>query len=88
MRDNRFRFRVQIAGGPDRRKVGDEWRDVYEVLPENDPQGILQLEPGPDVSGFIVVEATLRVVHHPRHVVGPVDVKAFVETGLADGVRP
>ncbi len=71
---------MQIAGGPDRRKVGDVYRDEYEVLPLDDPQGILQLEPGPDVSGFVLVDATLRVIHHPRIVVGPVDVKAFTET--------
>ncbi len=71
-----------------RRKFGDVWRYEYEVLPENDPHGILQLEPGPDVSGVIVVDATLPVVHHPRIVVAPVDLTAFVEYGLVDGARP
>ncbi len=52
------------------------YRDEYECLPQNDPQGILQLEPGPDVKGVVVVEATLRVVRHPRLVVGLVDVDA------------
>ena len=79
----RCRWRVTMAGPPDRQ--GD--RDVYEVLPENDPQGILQLEAGPDVKGKVVVEATLRVIHHPQHVIGPVDVAAFVEYRLVDAVR-
>jgi len=33
------------------------------------------------------VDATLRVIHHPRIVVGPVDVKAFAEYRLVDAVR-
>jgi hypothetical protein len=78
---------VQIASGSDRRKIGDMYRDEYEVLPLNDPQGILQLEPGPEVQGFAVVDATLRVIHHPRIVVGPVEVKAFTEYRLLDAVR-
>ncbi len=82
------RFRVQVAGGPDRRKIGDVHRDEYEVLPQYDTQGVLQLEPGPDVSGFVVVDATLRVIHHPRHVVGAVDVKAFTEYRFVDAARP
>ena len=57
------------------------------MQPLNDPQGILQLEPGSDVSGFVVVEATLRVARHPRLVVGPVDVKAFTEFRLLDAGR-
>ena len=65
-----------------------EWRDVYEVMPLDNPQGVLQLEPGPDVRGVVVVDATLRVIHHPRIVVGPVDVKAFTEYRLVDAVRP
>jgi hypothetical protein len=35
-----------------------------------------------------VVDATLRVMRHPRIVVGPVSVAAFVEHRLADAVRP
>ena len=35
----------------------------------------------------IVVDATLCVVHHPRIVVGPVDVKSFTEHRLADAAR-
>ncbi len=57
------------------------------MQPLNDPQGILQLEPGSDVSGFVVVEATLRVARHPLIVVGTVDVAAFVEYRLVDALR-
>ena len=60
---------------------------MYEVLPLNDPQGILQLGAGPEAKGFIVVDATLKVIHHPPLVVGPVDVAAFVEYRLVDAVR-
>ena len=85
---NRRRFRAQTVNPADRAKVGDAQRDEHEVLPPDDPQGILQPEPGPDVSGFVVVEAEPRVIRHPRHVVGTVDVKAFVEHRLVDAVRP
>ena len=34
-----------------------------------------------------MVDATLKVIRHPRHVVGVVDVAAFTEYRLADGVR-
>ncbi|HVS36856.1 MAG TPA: hypothetical protein VMS17_14950 [Gemmataceae bacterium] len=44
--------------------------DEYEVQPLNDPQGVLQVEPGPELKGFIVVAATLRVIHQSRIVVG------------------
>ena len=74
---------MTVAGPPDRQ--GD--RDVYEVLPENDPQGILHLQAGPEAKGFMVVDATLKVIHHPRLVVGPVDVAAFMEYRLVDAVR-
>ncbi len=67
---------------------GQPDRDGHLLPPLNGPQGILPLEPGPDASGFVVVDATLRVTHHPRIVVGPVDVKAFVEYRLVDGMRP
>ncbi len=77
---------MQIASGSNRRAVGDVYRDEYGVLLLNDPQGVFQLEPGPDVKGF-VVDATLRVIHHPRIVVGPVDVKAFMEYRLGDAAR-
>ena len=79
----RSRWRVTMAGPPDRR---GQW-DVYEVLPENDPQGILYLEAGPEVRGFVVVDATLEVIHHPRPAAGPVSVAAFTEYRLVDAVR-
>ena len=71
-----------MAGPPDRQ--GD--RDAYEVLPLNDPQGILQLEAGPEAKGFLKVDATLKVIHHPR-LVGAVDVATFVDYRLADAIR-
>ncbi|HVS39234.1 MAG TPA: hypothetical protein VMS17_27000 [Gemmataceae bacterium] len=40
-----------------------------------------------DATAFGVVDATLRVLHHPRIAVGPVDVKAFAEYRLVDAVR-
>jgi hypothetical protein len=73
---------LTLAGPPDRRNVGDAWRDMVKVQLLGDLQGILQLEPGADVKGKIVVDTTLRVIHHPRIVVWPVDVKAFVEYRL------
>ena len=79
----RCRWRVTMAGPPDRQ--GD--RDVYEVLPLNDPQGILQLEAGPDAKGVLLVDAKLAVTRHPLPVVGPVCMADFVEYRLADAVR-
>ena len=94
-RDSRLRRSLSVDSGVgpshhgrrgDREKVGDARRDVYEVQPLNDPQGILQLAPGPDVKGKVVAEATLRVIRHPRIVVGLVVVKALVEYRLVDAV--
>jgi len=34
------------------------------------------------------VDATLRVIRHPRIVVAPVDMPAFTEYRLVDAVRP
>ena len=72
-----------MAGPPDRR--GD--RDVYEVLPENDPQGVLYLAAGPEAKGFVEVDAVLEVIHHPPIAAGPVRVAAFTEYRLVDAVR-
>ena len=67
------------------RRQGD--RDVYEVPPENDPQGILYLAAGPGGEGLRRGGWTLRVIHHPRIVVGPVDVAAFTEYRLVEAVQ-
>ena len=74
---------MTMAGPPDRQGA---W-DVYEVLPENDPQGVLYLEADPEVRGFVVVDATLEVIHHPPIAAGPVKVAAFTEYRLVDAVR-
>lgn len=58
------------------------------MLPLNDPQGILYLPAGPEAKGFVLVDAMLKVIHHPRLVVGPVDVAAFVEYRLVDEMKP
>jgi hypothetical protein len=79
----RRRWRVTMAGPPDRQGV---W-DMYEVLPENDPQGLMYLEAGPEVRGFVVVDATLEVIHHPRIAGRLVKVAAFTEYRLVDAVR-
>ena len=54
---------------------------------EKDPQALLQLEAGPEAKGFVGVDAMLEVIYHPRLVVGPADVAAFVEYRLEDAVR-
>ena len=79
----RSRWRVTMASPPDRR---GQW-DVYEVLPENDPQGVLYLEAGPEVRGFVLVDATLEVIHHPPIAAGAVRVASFTEYRLVDAVR-
>ena len=79
--------RGAVGKGPTGRNLAGRL-PYYEVQPLGDPQGILQLELGADVKGKIVVEATLRVVHHPRIVVVTVDVAAFSEYWLVDAVPP
>ena len=83
----RARFRVVIDGPSDLR--GDF--EVYEVLPRDDPHGVLclryQLSEMGDAEGELTVEATLRVVHHPVHVVGATTTTAFTEYRLIDAGR-
>ena len=69
----------KLGGRPPARHQADFGRDLYEVPPLNDPQGILQLQAGLEAKGFLLLDATLEGIHHPRIAVGPVDVAAFTE---------
>jgi hypothetical protein len=60
---------------------------VYEVLPRDDPQGVLFLAAGTDVAGVLTVEARLVVIRHPVHAVGAVVTPAFVEWRLVEAER-
>ena len=86
-----MRSRRAKTGDRDGRAGGQQVRegqwDVYEVLPENDPQGVLYLEVGPEVRGFVLVDATLEVIHHPAITAGEVRVVPFMEYRLVDAVR-
>jgi hypothetical protein len=79
----RAMLRVIIDGPRDRQ--GD--RDVYEVLPCDDPQGVVFLPAGPDAEGAMTVEARLVVIRHLVHVVGATATPAFVEYRLVEAER-
>jgi hypothetical protein len=76
-------YRVVIDGPRDCQ--GD--RDMYDVLPSDDPQGILFLASGRDADDVLLVEARLVVIRHPVHVVGAVVTPAFVEWRLVEAER-
>jgi hypothetical protein len=57
---------------------------VYEVLPRDDPQGVLFLPACADPDDVLLVEARLVLIWHPVHVVDAVATPAFVEYWLVD----
>jgi hypothetical protein len=62
-------------------------RDVYEVLPHGDPQGVVFLPAGPDVDGVVLVEARLVVINLPGHIVEMTAAPAFTEYRLVEAER-
>src|SRR5439155_3163423 len=66
-------FRVVITSASDDAGRGKDRREVYEVLPADDPQGTLFLlwrDAAHDLEGELTVRATLHVFRRPAFVVG------------------
>ena len=62
---------------------------MYEVLPEGNPQGMLQLLPrgaSEDLAGAVTVRATLRVLTRPDARVWPANGRYWTEYCLEDAV--
>jgi hypothetical protein len=76
-------YRVVIDGPRDCQ--GD--RDMYEVLPRDDPQGVLFLAAGPDAEGVLAIMAHLDIIRHPVHVVGATATQVFTEYRLVEAER-
>jgi hypothetical protein len=82
-------FRVVITSASGNFDRGKDRREVYEMLPADDPQGTLWLlwrDAAHDLEGDHVVRATLHVIHREGLTTDKLTVKAYTEYRLVDAV--
>jgi hypothetical protein len=82
-------FRVVITSASSNFDSGKDRREVYEVLPADDPKGTLWLfwrDAVRELQGEHVVRATLHIIHREGFTTDTVTVNAYTEYRLVDAV--